>query len=327
MRKFLIVNAAVLALAACGQTDKQADDNKLEADSDVTDEATSEPDTGGIKSQAELQAEFDKRAAESLAASTAFLEENATRDGVVVTASGLQYMVLEEGPAGGATPVSTDLVVVHYAGTLKDGVEFDSSIARGAAATFPLNRVIPAWTEGVQLMSEGDKFRFFVPPDLGYGQYGSGPKIGPNEALIFDVELITVKSPERNLENAEKFLADNSKKDGVTTTQSGLQYEVIREGAADGKSPEATDTVEVHYQGTLLNGTEFDSSYARGESIEFPLNRVIAGWTEGVQLMSEGDKYRFFIHPDLGYGAGGTPGGPIGPNEALVFEVELISVK
>ena len=327
MRKFLIVTAAALALAACGDADKQEKNNGLLQDSSVTGEATPEPEIGDIKSQAELQAEFEKLAAESLAASTAFLEENATRDGVVVTASGLQYMVLEEGSAGGATPVSTDIVVVHYAGTLKDGVEFDSSIARGAAATFPLNRVIPAWTEGVQLMSEGDKFRFFVPPDLGYGQYGSGPKIGPNEALIFDVELIDVKSPERNLETAEKFLADNGKKDSVMTTASGLQYEVITDGGADGKTPEATDTVEVHYQGTLLNGTEFDSSYARGESIEFPLNRVIAGWTEGVQLMSEGDKYRFFIHPDLGYGEGGTPGGPIGPNEALVFEVELIAVK
>ena len=136
-----------------------------------------------------------------------------------------------------------------------------------------------------------------------------------------------MQDTESNLETAEKFLADNGKKDGVTTTESGLQYEVITAGEADGASPDATDKVEVHYQGTLLDGTEFDSSYARGETIEFPLNRVIAGWTEGVQLMSEGDKYRFFIHPELGYGESGTPGGPIGPNEALVFEVELISVK
>lgn len=134
-----------------------------------------------------------------------------------------------------------------------------------------------------------------------------------------------MQDPERNLETAEKFLTDNGKKDGVMTTESGLQYEVITKGAADSTSPEATDTVEVHYQGTLLNGTEFDSSYSRGETIEFALNRVIAGWTEGVQLMSEGDKYRFFIHPDLGYGEGGK--GPIGPNEAMVFEVELIAVK
>ena len=320
MQKFWILTTALLALSACGQSDTQAD-------AEVEAGAADAVEADAVKSQAELQADFEKLAAENLAASLAFLEENATRDGVMTTQSGLQYMALEEGPEGGATPVSTDRVVVHYAGTLKDGVEFDSSIKRGAAATFPLNQVIPAWTEGVQLMSEGDKYRFFVPPDLGYGQFGSGPVIGPNEALIFDVELIQVQNPERNLEKAEKFLADNGKKDGIQTTASGLQYEIITEGDADGKSPEETDTVEVHYQGTLLNGTEFDSSYERGETIEFPLNRVIAGWTEGVQLMSEGDKYRFFIPPALGYGERGTPGGPIGPNEALVFEVELVAVK
>lgn len=141
------------------------------------------------------------------------------------------------------------------------------------------------------------------------------------------MEPTSVQDPDENLETATQFLAENGQKDGVTTTSTGLQYEVISKGDEAGKSPGGTDIVEVHYKGTLLNGTEFDSSYARGETIEFPLNRVIPGWTEGVQLMSEGDKYRFFIHPDLGYGADGTPGGPIGPNEALVFEVELISVK
>jgi len=113
----------------------------------------------------------------------------------------------------------------------------------------------------------------------------------------------------------------------VKTTPSGLQYQVLAEGKDDGASPKATDKVEVHYRGTLLNGTEFDSSYARGKPFETPLNRVIGGWTEGVQLMSEGDKYRFFIPPELAYGEAGTPGGPIGPNEALIFEVELIAVK
>jgi peptidylprolyl isomerase len=324
LQKLLIASAgaAALALAACGGTDEPEETSGTAETAETTDALSDE-----AKTQSELQAEFEKRAAANLAASLSFLEENAAREGVTVTDSGLQYMVLEEGPESGLTPVSTDRVVVHYVGTLKDGVEFDSSRARGAAATFPLNQVIPGWTEGVQLMSEGDKYRFFVPPDLGYGQFGSGPVIGPNEALIFDVELIKVQSPERNLETANKFLAENARKDGVETTATGLQYEVIVEGAADGKSPRAEDTVEVHYQGTLINGTEFDSSYARGETIEFPLNRVIPGWTEGVQLMSEGDKYRFFIPPALGYGERGTPGGPIGPNEALIFEVELIAVK
>ena len=334
MRNYLMLaaGAAALTLAACGdpgpgepeeqpEPPTDVDDSGEPADEDAGDETAAEQ-----KSRAELRAEFEKIAAERLAASEAFLAENATKEGVEVTQSGLQYLVLEEGPEDGATPVSTDLVVVHYVGTLKDGVEFDSSRARGAAASFPLNRVIAGWTEGVQLMSEGDKFRFFVPPDLAYGERGTpGGPIGPNEALIFDVELIKVESPARNLADATKFLEENGKKQGVETTASGLQYEVISEGPADGASPTAEDTVQVHYQGTLINGTEFDSSYARGEPAEFPLGRVIAGWTEGVQLMSEGDKFRFFVPPDLAYGEPGRPG--IAPNSALIFEVELIEVK
>jgi len=120
------------------------------------------------------------------------------------------------------------------------------------------------------------------------------------------------------------FLKENAKKEGVKTTPSGLQYKVLKEG--EGKSPKATDNVRVHYRGTLLNGTEFDSSIKRGEPAEFPLNRVIKGWTEGVQLMKEGAKYQFFIPANLAYGERGTPGGPIGPNETLIFEVELLKV-
>lgn len=120
------------------------------------------------------------------------------------------------------------------------------------------------------------------------------------------------------------FLKENGKKEGVKTTASGLQYKVIKEG--EGKNPKATDTVRVHYRGTLLNGTEFDSSIKRGEPAEFPLNRVIKGWTEGVQLMKEGAKYQFFIPSNLAYGERGTPGGPIGPNETLIFEIELLKV-
>lgn len=126
------------------------------------------------------------------------------------------------------------------------------------------------------------------------------------------------------LAKGEKFLEDNAKKEGVTVTASGLQYKVITPGT--GKSPKATDTVEVHYEGTLIDGTVFDSSYRRGQTIEFPLNRVIAGWTEGVQLMQEGAKYRFFIPSKLAYGARGA-GGVIGPNQALIFDVELIKVR
>ena len=127
---------------------------------------------------------------------------------------------------------------------------------------------------------------------------------------------------ESNLVVGQKFLAENATKEGVQTTASGLQYKVITMG--DGAKPVATDTVKVHYRGTLLDGTEFDSSYARNEPISFGLNRVIAGWTEGVQLMPIGSKFMFYIAPDLAYGAGG--GGPIPPNSTLIFEVELLDI-
>jgi FKBP-type peptidyl-prolyl cis-trans isomerase FkpA len=140
-------------------------------------------------------------------------------------------------------------------------------------------------------------------------------------ALTLAPLSVMAESP---LEKGQKFLAKNRNEDGVKTTASGLQYKVLKEGS--GKHPSASDTVVCHYRGTLLDGTEFDSSYKRGEPAEFPLNRVIPGWTEGVQLMKEGSKYRFFIPSDLAYGENGA-GGLIGPNETLIFEVELIKIK
>jgi FKBP-type peptidyl-prolyl cis-trans isomerase FkpA len=116
------------------------------------------------------------------------------------------------------------------------------------------------------------------------------------------------------LENGQRFLKENAEKQGVKTTPSGLQYKVLREGS--GKSPKATDVVVVNYRGTLTNGKEFDSSYKAGQPIEFPLDRVIPGWTEGVQLMKEGAKYEFFIPSNLAYGSRGA-GGVIGPDETL----------
>ena len=121
----------------------------------------------------------------------------------------------------------------------------------------------------------------------------------------------------------EAFLAANAKKDGVKKTASGLQYKVITPGT--GKSPKATDVVEVNYEGKLIDGTVFDSSYERGEAIEFPLNQVIAGWTEGLQLMKEGGKYEFYIPSDIAYGEAGNSG--IEPNSTLIFTVELLKVK
>ena len=144
----------------------------------------------------------------------------------------------------------------------------------------------------------------------------------------FQTEMITKMMEERakqateNKEAGEKFLAENKTKEGVKTTESGLQYIVETEG--EGENPAAEDIVEVHYRGTLLDGTEFDSSYKREQPAKFPLNRVIKGWTEGVQLMKKGAKYKFFIPSELAYGESGA-GEHIGPNSTLIFEVELLS--
>ncbi|MBU2872528.1 FKBP-type peptidyl-prolyl cis-trans isomerase [Marinobacter salexigens] len=127
---------------------------------------------------------------------------------------------------------------------------------------------------------------------------------------------------EKNREAGESFLAENAERDGIETTDSGLQYEVLEEG--NGEQPGATDTVQVHYTGELLSGEVFDSSRERGEPVTFALNQVIPGWTEGLQLMSEGARYKLYIPSDLAYGPGGNRS--IGPNETLVFDVELLAV-
>lgn len=133
------------------------------------------------------------------------------------------------------------------------------------------------------------------------------------------------KVADENKKAGEKFLAENKTKKGVKVTASGLQYKVVKSGS--GKTPAASDTVEVHYHGTLIDGTVFDSSVERGQPASFPVGGVIRGWTEALQLMKEGDKWTLYIPSDLAYGPAGTRGGPIGPNAALVFEVELLKVK
>ena len=127
-----------------------------------------------------------------------------------------------------------------------------------------------------------------------------------------------------NMAEGQAYQKNNGARDGVTTTESGLQYEMVEEG--DGASPDATDTVTVHYCGTLINGSKFDSSYDRGEPATFPLNQVIPGWTEGVQLMRIGAKYRFVIPSGLAYGENGAAPA-IGPDATLIFEIELISIQ
>jgi FKBP-type peptidyl-prolyl cis-trans isomerase len=145
--------------------------------------------------QAALKAIADKKGADNLKAGLAFLDANKKKAGVKTTASGLQYEVIKEGSA--QKPKATDTVTVHYEGKLISGKVFDSSIARGQPATFALNGVIKGWTEGLQLMGVGAKYRFYIPSGLGYGTSGAGEDIGPNEVLVFEVELISIGAPKK----------------------------------------------------------------------------------------------------------------------------------
>ena len=166
------------------------------------------------------------------------------------------------------------------------------------------------------------------------GLTGAKPLLSPDEVRQVMTQFakdmrdktaaVNKEAAEKNTKEGEKFLAENKAKPGVKTTASGLQYKVEKEG--NGTPPKETDTVEVNYRGTLIDGTEFDSSYKRGEPATFPVNRVIKGWTEALQLMKPGAKYHLFIPSNLAYGPGGT-GGDIGPNSTLIFDVELLSVK
>lgn len=156
---------------------------------------------------------------------------------------------------------------------------------------------------------------------------GSEPKYNPNEANTIIQSYINGLNEQKFgaiKEEGEKFLTENKAKAGISETATGLQFEVVTEG--NGKKPSATDTVKVHYHGTLIDGTIFDSSVQRGEPATFGVHQVIPGWTEALQLMSEGSKYRLYIPQNLAYGANPHPGGAIKPYATLVFDVELLEV-
>lgn len=230
-----------------------------------------------------------------------------------VTASGLASKVLRAG-TGEAHPGPRDKVTVHYTGWTTDGKMFDSSVARGESISFGLDRVIAGWTEGLQLMVAGEKRRFWIPQNLAY----QGRPNRPAGMLVFDVELFSfVAAPPPPPVPADV----SGPPEDAQFTASGLGSKVLRAGTGT-QHPTASSTVTVHYTGWTTDGKMFDSSVTRGEPISFPLMRVIAGWTEGLQLMVVGEKRRFWIPQDLAYK--GKPGAPAG---MLVFDVELLDFK
>lgn len=234
----------------------------------------------------------------------------------ITTASGLAYKVLTPG-TGGEHPAAEDRVEVHYTGWTTDGKMFDSSVVRGHTTKFKLTQVIKGWTEGVQLMTVGETTRFWIPSELAYGDKPGKPA----GMLVFDVELKGIQAAPKPIPAPEDVAA--APKD-AKQTKSGLAYKVLTPGT--GKvHPKAADTVEVDYTGWSTDGKMFDSSVVRKKTASFPLNGVIKGWTEGVQLMVEGEKTRFWIPADLAYGD--TPMKPGAPSGNLTFDIELHTIQ
>ena len=296
----MILPTLLTMLLACG-----------DAESETTKPEATEPAENSNKKEANTTSDSDEETKVARKGLVAAPDDVAAPPAdATTTASGLAYKVLSKGTAGDK-PTADSKVTVHYTGWTTDGKMFDSSVMRGRPATFGLDQVITGWTEGVQLMVKGEKTRFWIPEALAY----QGRPGAPAGMLVFDVELIDFQNPISAPTDVAAAPAD------AKTTASGLAYKVITAGTGT-EHPTAESKVAVHYTGWTTDGKMFDSSVMRGEPAEFPLNRVIDGWTEGVQLMVQGEKTRFWIPENLAYK--GRPGAPAG---MLVFDVELLEIK
>ncbi|MFU8763558.1 MAG: FKBP-type peptidyl-prolyl cis-trans isomerase [Haliea sp.] len=212
-----------------------------------------------------------------------------------------------------ASTNSAEVVLESTTQRLSYGIAYGLG-QRMAADSVPMD--VPAFTAGLKDALEGADPRMTE-------EEIQEEMMAYQQRAMEEQQALAAAAAEAYQATAEAFLAENATREGVVVTESGLQYEVIEAG--EGTSPGPEDTVEVHYRGTLVDGTEFDSSYKRGETVTFGVGQVIAGWTEALQLMSPGAKWNLYIPADLAYGPGGA-GNLIGPNAALVFEVELIGV-
>lgn len=231
--------------------------------------------------------------------------------------SGLASKVLTPGKEKDH-PGPFDKMLVHYTGWTKAGKVFDSS-AGGLPFEFGVNEVIKGWTEGIQLMTKGEKRRFWIPAALAYGDTPRGG--APAGDLVFDVELVDFKAGRTPPQTPSDVGATPP---DAKRTASGLAYKVLSKGKGS-KHAALTDKVTVNYAGWTPDGKMFDSSMTRGEPLSFGLKQVIKGWTEGIQLMVEGERTRFWIPSDLAYGDKPTrPGAPAGP---LVFDIELVAIQ
>lgn len=231
-------------------------------------------------------------------------------DDAIKTPSGLASKVLQPG-TGTEHPTVADRVTVNYTGWTTDGKMFDSTIVRNRPSSFPLANVLPGWTEGVQLMVVGEKRRFWVPEKLAF----NGAEGKPRGMLVFDIELLDIVAGPKTPPDVAAPPSDAVK------TRSGLFSKVLKPGTGS-EHPNRNSLVTVHYTGWTTDGKMFDSSVVRGAPAKFPLDGVIAGWTEGVQLMVVGEVRRFWIPEKLAYqGQEGRPKG------MLVFDVELLGIE
>jgi len=231
------------------------------------------------------------------------------------TASGLATKIVSAG-TGTAKPKPTEMVTVNYTGWTTNGALFDSSVLRGKPSLFPVNRVIPGFSEGLQLMVVGEKRRMWIPEAIAY----KGAETKPKGLLVFDVELIAITEPPPPPEKPTTPPDVAAAPADAKKTSSGLAWKELRPGTGT-SHPKSSQVVTVHYSGWTTDGKMFESSILTGNPPSFPLDQVIAGWTEGVQLMVEGQKCRFWIPEKLAYM--GEPGKPKG---MLVFDVELIKI-
>ena len=259
---------------------------------------------------------------------------------ITPTASGLYFTETTAG--NGKKPVEGDWVKINFSLSLLDKETIYSSF-EGEPSSFEYGKQFEnqGVTEAISMMSEGGRASLIIPSGLAFGASGRGEIVPPYSTLLYDVQIVKIQSKEehqaelekakqarlakeeKNKIESQRFLEQNSKKEGVITLPSGLQYKVMTMGT--GEKPGPTDMVTVHYHGTLINGTVFDSSIERGEPATFRVNGVIRGWTEALQLMPAGSRWTLYIPSDLAY-KNQQRGQFIEPNMALIFDVELLSV-